>query len=124
MLKGIYPEYPWVVWKFCSTPKGYWDSVANQRLWFKSVENELNIQKPEDWYNFSYTDLVQKYGSMGPLYLSSYNNGSYKIDERINPCSNRLNLFILKPIGCRGNLTWRQETFGKIKQIKEALWTN
>jgi hypothetical protein len=66
----IYPEHPWLIWKFEKVPQGFWDNIEHQRDFLKWMEKERNIQTPEDWYKIRLNDfrdlggssLVLKYG--------------------------------------------------------------
>lgn len=31
LLSSIYPNYPWVPWKWLQVPKGFWDNIENQQ---------------------------------------------------------------------------------------------
>jgi hypothetical protein len=31
-------------------PKGFWNNVENQRLFFTELASSMNIKNPEDWY--------------------------------------------------------------------------
>ena len=46
----MYPEYPWLPWKFSSLPRNYWDSVDNQKKFVEWAGKELGINEMSDWY--------------------------------------------------------------------------
>lgn len=43
-LSEVYPDVSWEPWRFAETPVGYWRSIENQRRFFDSIGQELNIQ--------------------------------------------------------------------------------
>jgi hypothetical protein len=55
-----------------SRPKGHWNDIANQKIFFDQLAETLKIQRPEDWYNVSVESVVSKGGS----FLNSHYNGS------------------------------------------------
>jgi hypothetical protein len=60
----VYPESNW---KWRAKP-GYWIQKQNQRAYFEAVEEVLNIQSIEDWYNVS-TRQILALGGEALLYL-------------------------------------------------------
>ena len=53
MLKGVYPEYDWLPWKFIKAPDGFWADKKNQRIFIQWVSQQLNIKEMSDWYKVS-----------------------------------------------------------------------
>ncbi len=58
-LMTIYPEYTWKPWNFVYTPRGYFDTMENQKEFFDWLGNTLNITKLDDWYNIKTTDILR-----------------------------------------------------------------
>lgn len=56
-LSTVYPEYSWKVWRFHSTPDGYWVEFKNQKDFIDDCAKELSIQKWSDWYNVHLEDI-------------------------------------------------------------------
>jgi len=57
MLLSVYPTYKWLPWNFVHSPKGIRDDPKVADLVIETVENELNIGIPEDWYRVSKPQL-------------------------------------------------------------------
>jgi len=72
-LATVYPEAHWEVWRFEQVPKGYWDELKNQRIFFDSIAKKLNVVKSEEWYKVS-REYVRHNG--GASLLVNYYNGS------------------------------------------------
>lgn len=53
MLKSIYPEHYWVIWKFKNAPKGFWFNEKNIKQFMEYVAQRLQFTTMEDWYNLS-----------------------------------------------------------------------
>ena len=59
MVKQVYPEYDWAVWKFKFLPKTASEvDLETLRLCFDSIKSSLNIENPNDWYRVSTAKLV------------------------------------------------------------------
>jgi hypothetical protein len=67
-LQAVFPEQDWKVWQSPNVPKGLWDPKNHRQLFDKFAE-ELNIKKPEDWYNVTGKQLKQL-GCFKLMYLS------------------------------------------------------
>ncbi len=46
----MFPEFAWDATQFS---RGYWTHLSNQRKFMDLMGTELNITKPEDWYDVS-----------------------------------------------------------------------
>jgi hypothetical protein len=62
-LASLYPHYNWKPWMFGQVPKEYWDTIANQRKYFDWLEDELGIEKKEDWYKINRKEVQRRGGS-------------------------------------------------------------
>lgn len=51
MLSTVYPEYPWLPWKFAKCPDGYWDDINNQRQYMDWLGQSLGFKELSDWYS-------------------------------------------------------------------------
>ncbi len=95
LLRAVYTQYPmcnmydilfitrynWDITKFTQVQRGYWNSVANQRLFMDSIASQLNITNVSGWSYITSTSvqqyggatLLQKYkGSLSKLLVSVY----------------------------------------------------
>jgi hypothetical protein len=50
-IKDVFPDHKWQGWLFQGTVHSFWKSIDNQRDYMDWLATELNIKKPEDWYN-------------------------------------------------------------------------
>ena len=50
LLSSVYPEHDWLAWRFSHTPRGYWDSIDNQKKFMDWVFTKLNYKDMGDWY--------------------------------------------------------------------------
>ena len=55
----LYPEYPWLPWKFDTIPRRFWENSENRRNFFDWVKTQLSITDNTDWYNVRYYKLPQ-----------------------------------------------------------------
>jgi hypothetical protein len=70
-LKKIYPEHNWDPLQFAKLPQSYWDDELNQKKALDRIGEELGVQKMEDWYNISSTQVRQKKAS----FIKKHHNG-------------------------------------------------
>ena len=56
LLSSVYPEYPWIPWKWARVPKGYWFNPENKQKFIEWAGKELGIKEMSDWYKI--TDKV------------------------------------------------------------------
>ncbi len=58
LLRTMYPDYDWKLWKFKYLPTSYWEEMGpdeHRGIIERLIENEeLLIKKPDDWYTVSY----------------------------------------------------------------------
>jgi hypothetical protein len=57
-------------------PRGFWENVANHKLYFDWLGGELNVKTPEDWNRVT-IDKVAEHGGSG-LLMNYYNNSLSK----------------------------------------------
>jgi hypothetical protein len=65
-LASIYPDTKWHPWRFHHTPQRFWNSWNNQKECLEWLEDELKIDKMEDWYNVS-NQILESYCGVGLL---------------------------------------------------------
>lgn len=77
----MFPTHAWDVWKFSRIPRSELPLLDDSRSltkYVKSVEESLNITKPEDWYSVSQVQLDQlgsasqilkKFGGVEKVYI-------------------------------------------------------
>jgi hypothetical protein len=51
MLSSELKELPWQLWKFETSPKGFWTDLKNQRKFLDWAALQLQIHTPEQWYD-------------------------------------------------------------------------
>eukprot|EP01114_Cavostelium_apophysatum_P021704 TRINITY_DN7644_c0_g1_i1.p1 TRINITY_DN7644_c0_g1~~TRINITY_DN7644_c0_g1_i1.p1 ORF type:complete len:421 (-),score=51.35 TRINITY_DN7644_c0_g1_i1:63-1325(-) len=69
-LTSVYPDHPWVIWKFQQVPRKFWTDQANQRTYFDLLAKQLNLKTWEDWYTVKASDIIN---SGGGAILAQYN---------------------------------------------------
>ena len=72
-LTALYPEHEWLPWKFKPTPRNFWASLENRRIWFDWCAKQLCISSLDGWYSVSTLDIT-RHG--GRSLLVGYYNGS------------------------------------------------
>src|SRR5262249_4485811 len=64
-LMAIYPEHPWLFWKFeRKSQLSYWKDVHHQRAFFEYLAKQLDIKNMEDWYNVHAKKVSQLGGTV------------------------------------------------------------
>jgi len=62
-LQGVYPEHNWMIWRFHTVPRGYWEMVMNDQCEQKRIidwlGDQLSIKSVDDWYRIS-TSKIRK----------------------------------------------------------------
>ncbi len=62
-LRMIYPKHDWKPWLFQqSVSRGYWESKENQLEYMRWLGGLLKIDKMEDWYCITRSDILNNYG--------------------------------------------------------------
>lgn len=82
-LQAIYPEYDWKVWLFSVTPRHFWETPSNHRLFFDWLGKELGITNTEGWYHVRTSEVAQRGG--GGLLQNYYNASLYRALSTIYP---------------------------------------
>jgi len=82
LLQEIYPEHKWILRKFGTVPKGYWDSLENQRDFVEWLGIKLGFKMMEDWYKVNVKDIA---GNGGGGLLLKYTGSPHKLLEAIYP---------------------------------------
>ena len=59
LMTTIYPDYEWLPWKFLHAPTKYWNYIENQRKYMNWLGKQLNVNKYEDWYKISVSDIKE-----------------------------------------------------------------
>jgi hypothetical protein len=60
---GAFSDHPWIPWRFALVPRGFWENINNQRIFFNHVANELGLTNMEDWYSVS-AKTIHDHGGM------------------------------------------------------------
>jgi hypothetical protein len=45
VLKGVYPDYEWLPWKFKSVPKHFWTTEKNRFDFFRWIESDMQLKE-------------------------------------------------------------------------------
>jgi hypothetical protein len=53
MLATVYPNYEWLPWKFDRVSVGFWDDIANNRMFLDWAAKQLKIKNFTDWYQIT-----------------------------------------------------------------------
>lgn len=70
----VYPEHNWLPWKFKHLPgthhsvcnllvAGFFQEKENQQKFFEYLAQQLNVKKPEDWYEISSSNILELGGA-------------------------------------------------------------
>ena len=70
LIKAVYPNYNWLVWKFKSCPNGWWKDIEHQKEYVEWLGEELGYTTMEDWYKISWEIFHSNYG--GGLIVNQY----------------------------------------------------
>ena len=62
LLMSVYPEYNWILFKFDTVPKNYWDDINNQKEYLDWLGNQLNYKSMDDWYKIRGKDIEENGG--------------------------------------------------------------
>lgn len=72
----IFPENPWLVWRFSQLPRDFWSSVDNQKLFLEWMARDLQLNNLEDWYYVHPAEISNRGG--GRL-LSKYQDSMFRM---------------------------------------------
>ena len=73
LLKDLFPDHIWFVWKFKSSPKDIWKDDIIRKQYMDWLGKHLGYKTIEDWYGITQQTIVKNYGSR---LLSGYFQGS------------------------------------------------
>lgn len=59
MMTALYPEQVWYPWNFVKPPRNYEPDQKTWELMILTLEKELSLSKPEDWYRVSRAQLKE-----------------------------------------------------------------
>jgi hypothetical protein len=62
LLKAVYPDYNFKMYKFKKTPDGYWADAVNIKNYLADLFEHLRYSKTHDWYNVTREDFLKFYG--------------------------------------------------------------
>jgi hypothetical protein len=82
MLTTLYPEFPWLLWRFGKCPQNFWDKKSNQFQFLEWAAQQLNIKQPSDWYNVTNKDLSEIGGAS---LLNKYNKSPSSMLSAVYP---------------------------------------
>ena len=72
LLKAVYPDYKWFIFKFKSCPNGHWNLYEHQKEYIEWLGEELGYTTMEDWYKITVNIIHSNYG--GALINNQYKN--------------------------------------------------
>jgi hypothetical protein len=64
LVRSFFPDYKFKTWKFNRVPPGWWDDIKNQQEYIKTLGEELNFAKPEDWYKLRQEHLETRFAAI------------------------------------------------------------
>ena len=72
-LKGVFPDYEWLPWKFGMTSLGYWNEKGNHRIYANWLGKTLGYKNMDDWYQINQKIIHDYYGAglLGTKYNDS-----------------------------------------------------
>ena len=62
LLKTVYPEYDWKLYRFYKAPLCYWNEHSNKVGWLHDFMNHMGFKTYEDLYKTTYEDVCNFYG--------------------------------------------------------------
>ena len=62
-VRGIFPDYKWLEWKFGFVSKYFWKNVDNHKLFVDWLGKELGYTEPEHWYCITQQIINNNYGN-------------------------------------------------------------
>lgn len=65
---AVYPEHPWLPWKFVKAPRGFWHKPENQRWFLEWLYSQLGFSSMEDWYKVRLSTIME-YGGGGLMLI-------------------------------------------------------
>jgi len=60
---GCFPDIDWKEWLFSTVPPGFWIERSNRVRYLQWLERELEISKPDGWYNVKQADFFSRHGT-------------------------------------------------------------
>lgn len=57
------PEHAWHPWLFSNTPQRFWHDADNRRTYMTWLGEQLQYERPEDWYAITQKDFHENNGS-------------------------------------------------------------
>src|SRR5690606_24628536 len=60
-LSEIYPDHPWLPWKFQKLSTGYFNKIENRYRYMEWLSQELSMDHPDRWYSINAITLEKKY---------------------------------------------------------------
>jgi hypothetical protein len=58
----LFPDYPWLEWRFARVPAGFWDQPENRRRYIEWLGKKLGFRRTEDWLRVRRRDFKENYG--------------------------------------------------------------
>jgi hypothetical protein len=82
-LQYVYPEFHWHPFLFRATPRSYWQELSNQRDLLDWIGEQLQVERQEDWYNFTSTSICD-IGGTG-LIVGHYSGSLFSTLKNVYP---------------------------------------
>jgi hypothetical protein len=61
-MESIYPEHPWLAWKFGKVPTGFWSKRENQLKYMDWVRKDLGMASLDAFYQLKNKELAKRGG--------------------------------------------------------------
>lgn len=108
LLQYVYPNHDWALWKFQTTPQGFWQLQENIKNFAHRMEDQLQL-KQMSWYAVT-TKLLQ------------YKGGSQLLQNLGIHLPSSWNMFTLTVNGWVGNLILCLTDIGNQNKMSKNLW--
>ena len=82
LLQEVFPNHPWLPWKFSQLSRSHWDELEHQKEFLDWLGTELGFKEKEDWYSIT-ESAIRKYG--GRALLSKHKDSPSNILQSVYP---------------------------------------
>lgn len=82
VVHAVYPEHPWLQWRFHTVPRHWWTKKENQRAYTDWLFAHCGWTSPKDWYYASRADFES---NSGVRLLNLYKNRLSELIKSIYP---------------------------------------
>jgi hypothetical protein len=83
LLRTVYPDYYWKMWKFGRVDRGFWQDSKNQKHFFDDIAQQLELKSMEDWYKVTPTQIRKLIG--GGLFRNYFGDSLIQALKKVYP---------------------------------------